>query len=76
MTEKQMRALGWRNATTSDAAKLILGRRYLVSNGRYVEPAVCNETLEGVMFWDSADTPIDTLLGEISQWPWFKEDKE
>lgn len=75
MTAKQMRALGWRNATTLDASDLVQGRRHLVSNGRYAEPAVCNETLEGQMFWDSADTPIDTLLGEFSQWPWFKEDK-
>lgn len=78
MTAAQMRALGWRNATTSDAAKLVLGRRYLVANrkGTKVEAAICNETLEGQMFWDSADTPKDTLLGEFSQWPWFKEDRE
>lgn len=40
MTAKQMHALGWRNATTSDAAKLVLGRRYLVANrkGTKVRP--------------------------------------
>ena len=76
MTAAKMRSMGWLNATTKDAEKLVLGRRYLVSNGRYAEPAVCNETLEGVKFWDAADTPKDTLLGELSQWPWFKEDHE
>lgn len=75
MTSAQMHALGWRNATTSDAAKLILGRRYIVTNGKTVEAAICNETLEGSMFWDAADAPKDTLLGELNQWPWFKEDK-
>jgi len=34
MTAAQMRAIGWRNATTSDAEKLVLGRRYLVANLR------------------------------------------
>lgn len=78
MTASKMRALGWRNATTSDSAKLILGRRYIVANrkGTKVESAICNETLELVPFWDQADSESETVLGEVTSWPWFKEDRE
>lgn len=70
----QMRALGWRDATTLDAVDLEIGRRYIVTNGKTVEAAICGENLDGSFFWDAADAPKDTLLGEFSQWPWFKED--
>ncbi len=78
MTAKQMRSLGWISATGRDYENLVLGRRYLVANrrGTKVEAAYCNETLEGVRFWDKADTDRDELLGDVSQWPWFKEDRQ
>lgn len=78
MTSKQMRAIGWRNATTKDASALVIGRRYLVANrkGTKVDAAVCNETLENVPFWDQADSESETVLGEVTSWPWFKEDRE
>lgn len=78
MNAAQMRALGWLNATTKDAEKLVLGRRYLVTNrkGTKVEAAVCNETLDNIPFWDKSDTDRDELLGEVTSWPWFKEEKE
>ncbi len=71
-----MRADGWRNATTLDAVDLEVGRRYIVTNGKKVEAAICGENLDGSFFWDSADDPKDTFLGELSQWPWFKEDRD
>ena len=76
MTAKQMRAIGWRNATTKDAAALVIGRRYLVTNGKTVEAATQGDNLDGSFFWDAADTATETVLGELTQWPWFKEDEE
>lgn len=76
MTAKQMRALGWRNATTLDAEALVIGRRYLVTNGQRVDVATLGENLDGSYFWDAADTATETVLGELTQWPWFKEDRE
>lgn len=77
MTSAKMRSLGWISATGRDYEKLVLGRRYLVANrkGTKVKSAYCNETVEGVPFWDQADGDRDTLLGDVGQWPWFKEDK-
>lgn len=78
MTAAKMRALGWRNATTKDAEKLVLGQRYIVANrkGTKVEAATCGQNLDGTLFWDAADENAEVELGELSQWPWFKEDAE
>lgn len=76
MTAAKMRSMGWFNATTKDAEKLVLGRRYLVSNGKRVEAAICGQNLDGTLFWDAADENAEVELGELSQWPWFKEDRE
>lgn len=76
MNAEKMRARGWLSSTTLDAADLVIGRRYLVTNGKTVEAAICVRTINDDRFWAHADSPDDTMLGEFRQWPWFKEDRE